>query len=297
MIDINSLKKYEPIYVIGHNNPDVDTMLSSYLLSNILKYFGIKSYYCFLREGYTPSSYNGRLVNDYLDFNPIIIDNNDVSNYHFALVDHNDPMQSIKTAENVVFGMDHHRDSGKASNILFGKTCSNGLFIYEYFKDIYNFSEKEKELIYLTTMCDTLFFKSDRYTSYNRDLINELGIDLDSEKLLKKYFAPTDLSMGIKKYLEKSDRDFAYHGVLFSSSVIHSFDDNNKILEYKEEISKRNDNHLGMWRDLTNNKTYAFLKVNGQFTEFQYDLIASRASTVMLDVIEFLKQQKNEKEK
>ena len=37
---INELKKYEPIYVIGHSNIDIDSAISSKLLSEILSFFG-----------------------------------------------------------------------------------------------------------------------------------------------------------------------------------------------------------------------------------------------------------------
>ena len=41
MINIKELKKYEPLYVIGHKNPDIDTAVSSSILASILTDFGI----------------------------------------------------------------------------------------------------------------------------------------------------------------------------------------------------------------------------------------------------------------
>jgi hypothetical protein len=39
-----------------------------------------------------------------------------------------------------------------------------------------------------------------------------------------------------------------------------------------------------------NNQTYGFFKYDGVLTEFKYDYVASRATTILNDVIEYLKQ-------
>lgn len=290
---INDLKQYEPLYIIGHKNPDVDTVFSSYLIWNIFNYFGIKSYYCILNKDYEIDKYNKCIIGDYLDFKPIIINVLDLNKYNFVLVDHNDPNQSIGGKSNVVFGIDHHKDSEILDNIILSDLCCNCLHIYNYFKDIYSFSDKEKELIMIAALADTLFFRSNRYKEKDKLLVSELGINIDSEKLLEKYFIETDLSMGIDKFLGKSDRDFTYFGISFSSSVVQSIGDKNNVInEYRDCILNKGDNHLGMWKDLTNNKTYVFFKINSNFEEFTYDFIASRASTVIPDVVKYLEQEK-----
>lgn len=289
MEKIKELKKYEPIYVIGHKKPDVDTIFSSYLLSNILNHFNIESYPCILSEGYSLNKYNQTIIDDYLKFNPKIIDINDIDNYNFAIVDHNDPIQSIGKQINIVFGMDHHKDSKKVNNILFSDLCSNSLFIYDYFKNSYPFTEHEKKLIMLASLTDTLFLKSNRYKEKDKKLVEKLNIKFDSNELLNKYFIETDLSMGLDKYLETSDRDFSFHNVTFSSSVIYSKTSKvEKREEYKNIIINRNWNHLGMWGDLENNKTYVYFKINNAYKEIIYDFIASRAATVMPDIVKYL---------
>ena len=288
---LKELKKYEPLYVIGHKKPDVDTDFSSYLLSNILNYFGIESYPCILNDGYELNTYNSNIINDYLEFSPKVIDVNNINKYNFAVVDHNDPIQSIGIYENIVFGMDHHKNSNKLNNILFSDLCSNSLFIYDYFKDIYPFNEKEKTLVMIATLTDTLFFKTDRYKENDKQLVKELNIKLDNIELLDKYFIETDLSMGIDKYLEKSDRDFSFKDIAFSSSVIYrKKEEIDKREEYKNVIMNNNKNHLGMWIDLDNDKTYVFFKVNNNFKEIVYDFIASRAATVMPDITKYLEE-------
>lgn len=289
---INDLKQYEPLYIIGHRNPDVDTIFSSYLLSNILNYFGVKSYYSILNKDYDIDEYNKRIIDDYLDFNPVISDIESLDKYNFVLVDHNDPNQSVGKGSNIVFGLDHHKNCKILDNIIVSDLCCNCLHIYNYFKNIYSFNDKEKELIMIATLTDTLFFKSDRYKERDKLLVSELGVNINSEELLEKYFIETDLSMGIDKFLEKSDRNFTYFGINFSSSVVQSIGDkNDSIIKYKDCILNKRDNHLGMWKDLTNNKTYVFFKINGRLKEYIYNFIASRASTVIPEVINYLGQE------
>ena len=291
MNKINDLKKYEPLYIIGHKRPDVDTMVSSYLLCNIFNYLGIKSYYCILSSEYEIDKYNKRIIDDYLNYNPVIIDVKNIKNYNFVLVDHNDPNQSVGLSSNIAFCIDHHKNSNKLDNLILTDLCSNSLFIYDYFKDIYNFNAKEKELVMLAVLTDTLFLKTDRYKDKDKILVKELGISMDSNKLLEKYFIETDLSMGLDKYLEKSDRDFTYYGISFTSSVIQLLKVKDTFVhEYRDAIKRMNQNHLGMLRDLINNKTYVIFKINNEVIEFNYDFIASRASTVIPDVIRFLKK-------
>ena len=56
--DIKMLKKYEPIYVIGHAHIDVDSAVSSKIFSSILNQFGIKSYYAILDKNYDFDNFN-----------------------------------------------------------------------------------------------------------------------------------------------------------------------------------------------------------------------------------------------
>ena len=70
-------------------------------------------------------SYNTSMVNDCMNYNPVILDEEDIDDKYFALVDHNDPVQSIKNKDRVLFCVDHHIDS----NVLEEK--------YIYFKNIF----------------------------------------------------------------------------------------------------------------------------------------------------------------
>ena len=67
---INELKKYEPIYVIGHSNIDIDSAISSKLLSEILSFFGIKANYAILDSNYIFDEYNKSMLEECTKFEP-----------------------------------------------------------------------------------------------------------------------------------------------------------------------------------------------------------------------------------
>jgi inorganic pyrophosphatase/exopolyphosphatase len=105
------------------------------LLSNVLSSFGIECYPCILSQEYNLDTYNGKIIEDFFEYNPVLINTNDINKYNFILVDHNDPKQSIGINSNVIFGIDHHKDSGTFKNILISDYSSTSLFIYDYFKE------------------------------------------------------------------------------------------------------------------------------------------------------------------
>ncbi|MBQ4030321.1 MAG: DUF1768 domain-containing protein, partial [Bacilli bacterium] len=81
---INKAKKEKEVYVIGHYNPDIDSIFSSYLLTNVLNSLGIKASFAFL-DNYVVNENDERIVNDYLGIKPVIVDKNN----KFIIVDHN----------------------------------------------------------------------------------------------------------------------------------------------------------------------------------------------------------------
>ena len=51
-MDLLKYKKYEPIYVIGHSNIDIDSAVSSKILCDLFNDFGVKAYYAVLDKKY-----------------------------------------------------------------------------------------------------------------------------------------------------------------------------------------------------------------------------------------------------
>lgn len=285
-MDFIKFKEYEPLYIIGHKKPDVDSVVSTIILSNIFKSNGIECYPCFLDTEYEIDEYNLGVLKDCTDLNMTIIKNDNTLNY--VLVDHNDPIQSIGFGKRIIWGMDHHEDAKILSNIMLDNTCSCSLFIYKYFKEIYNFSNEEKFMIYMASLADSLFFKGSRFNEKDKVLIDELGFDFDTNMMFKKYFIPTDLSNGIENLFLDISKKYVYHNITFSSIVVKTFNEFDYLKkDFRKKISN-SPNFLGIWIDLDKEISYAYFNLNGGVKEFIYDYIASRAATVIPDVYKYI---------
>lgn len=286
-MNFDMFRKYEPLYVIGHKNPDVDSVLSTIILCNIFKSNDIICYPCFLDKGYEIDKYNMSILNDCINLDMHIVDSNDTS-LNYVLVDHNDPTQSIGFGKKIVWGIDHHKDSKILSNIFIDSTCSCCLNIYNYFKDKYEFSNEEKFMIYMASLADSLFFKGSRFNERDEKLILELGYELDSDAMFKKYFIPTDLTLGIDNLFSNVTKTYNYKGVKFDSLVVKTYNE----YEYLKQdfIKKIEDkpNFLGVWIDFDREISYAYFNYNGIMKEFIYDFLASRAATVIPDVFKYI---------
>ena len=285
-MDVLKYKEYEPIYFIGHSKIDIDSVIGSSLMASIFNYFGVKAYYCVLDKNYEMDLYNKNMVNECIDYNPVIIKENDVPKYNFALVDHNDPTQSIKNKSRVLFCVDHHIDSNIIEEKYISSHCCVSLYIYEMFKDVYPFSEKEKYQIYMAFLKDSTFTKSSRYREEDGKVISTFGFSSNYEELFYKYFVPTDLSSGID--LMSSLKTYNFDGVSFRCGGIKALD-TKLLLEY-EKLIKNEENYLGIWWDYKNNKTYCYFMYDGVKKDFFYDYIASRATTIIGDVLKYLKE-------
>ena len=285
-MNFNLFKEYEPLYIIGHKNPDIDSVVSTTILCNIFKSKGIDCFPCFLSDSYDIDEYNLRMINDCMNLDMKIIDNND--SYNYVLVDHNDPVQSIGFGRRIVWGIDHHKSSNILSNIIIRPVCSCSLLIYDYFKEYYDFSNEEKFLIYMASLADSLFFKGSRFSKEDKILIDELGYDMNVEEMFKKYFVPTDLSGGIDSLFLNVSKTYNYRGVRFDSLVVKTYNENEYL---KQDFIKKIEekiNFLGVWIDFDKEISYAYFNYNGEVKEFIYDFLASRASTVIPDVFRYI---------
>lgn len=284
---LDDLKKYEPIYVIGHMNPDIDTAASSKLVSSILNSKGIKSYYAILDKNYEFNEYNKRLINDVMSYNPVIIKTEDINKYNWFLTDHNDPEQSVGLSANIVGCIDHHMNSKKVKNIILSDIGSAALFVYDLFKKEYSFNEEEKRSIFFAFMDDSKYGMSSRYKESDAIIADELGFGRNYKELFRKYFIPTDLTKGIEYVINNGYKKVRYENIFFESSFIETYGING--LEEYKKIIKSKESFLGRWVDYESEKTYVIFKYDNKIYEKEYPFIASRATTVMKDLIEYLK--------
>lgn len=280
---IKKLKKFEPIYVIGHSNIDIDSAISSKILSEIFNFFNIKSYYAILDKKYHFDKYNKKMLDACSNFEPKIITFNDITKHNYFLVDHNDFLQSVGKGVNVVGCIDHHPNSKKIKNAIITDCCATSLYLYELFKNIYKFTDEQKKQIFMAFLNDSTFGKSSRYKQSDKKLIEELGFSTDYEELFQKYFIPTDLTNGITDAIYNGHKKYQFGNTYFESGYIETFGTDG-LKEYEKTV-KNLKNFLGIWIDYEELITYVFFSYNDTFKKWKYNFVASRATTILNDVL------------
>ncbi|MDD4188065.1 MAG: DHH family phosphoesterase [Bacilli bacterium] len=287
-MEINYLKKYKKIMVIGHNKPDPDSMISSKLMADILSDAGINASYAILEKDLQDLEVK-KVVKDCLDYQPFVIKEKDIPNYKYFLVDHNDISQSINNKTLVVGAVDHHPDSKSINNAIFMEVCSTAIGIYLLFKGKYKFNEIQKQQIYHATLADSSYGYNSRYKDSDKEVIRELGFNPDFSDAFLKYFTPTNLTDKEIAFTTANHKNYLFGDIKFESTIIEALD---FVLleEYKIFIKNGTKNLLGIWVDYNHNKTYMFFKYNDLYFEKKYDIIASRSIIILKNALEFLER-------
>ncbi len=166
----------EKIFVVGHKNPDTDTIVSAMLMAE------------YLGEGYVPvmtgkpNSETEYVFSRFgVEFPEIL---SSAENLKIFLVDHNEETQMVDGAEvdNVVGVVDHHKVNFRNSKPIFlhfrpwGSTAT---VIYDLFrKDGRDIPERLKPLLLSAILSDTVILKSPTTTDMDRMVVEELSAEL-----------------------------------------------------------------------------------------------------------------------
>lgn len=289
-MDLDYLNGISNLIVIGHRSPDIDSIVSSKIIVDILKGSKIEAKYAII-EGDNPNEYNMSMINDCMQYNPFIIKENEISNYRYFLVDHNDLNQSVLDPSLVVGCIDHHHDAKDFLNHkVLSSYCCTALFIFKLFYKRYCFTKEQKKQIFLATLNDSNYGLSSRYHFKDSLLINKLGYNHDFKKYFKKYFITTDLSKNINEVFKNNSlKKYDFDGIKFKSSSINSLNSINRE-NYMNFIKNNKENFLGIWYDYEINYTYVYFKYNNSYYEFTYNYNASRSQKVIKDVLKIIKK-------
>lgn len=284
-MNFEELKKIDVIYVIGHANPDADSIFSSIILSNILKKKGINAKFAVLKESYNYSYEDEEVIKEYIIEKPIVLENEDTEKYKFILVDHNDPNQSANKGE-FICAFDHHINSGKIDKCFSKEYTSTSLYLYELFKEEYEFSEYEKKLIAISVICDSEYLFSSRFSKNDKQLFDSLNQNIDMDEFKKKYFKVTDLTKNIKEVCQNNYKKYNINEIEINRVIIKVYDENMCFLdEYIKELLKRDGYWLLIWCEYDNKKTYIIFINNGILSRFEYDYINTSSVLTIKELI------------
>ncbi len=274
-------------YILGHNHPDLDSIVSSYILKNILSSFNIDAHFCILDKGYEYQEQDKKLIKEVLPEEPEII--SEFGDKKIILVDHNTLDDLPKN--NVVGAIDHHIISGQVENTLEMEYASTGLLLYDLFRHIYNFSEEEKFLIGLTVLTDTDYLRSSRFKEADKKIYESLNLDIDVEKFRKIFQTTTNLNESVEKIVENNSKKYYYNDKPLTRLLISSTkEEKEKYFDiYKEYLLLLDEDYLLIWNDYDENKTTAFY--NNEVYEFDF------FSTSTFEVLKEIEKKNINKEK
>lgn len=273
---INNSKKEDIVYIIGHKNPDTDSIFSSIVLSHVLKSLGINAVPSKLDNDYEFTNSSKILISDYLEEKLVSYDNES----KVILVDHNN-LDGIDK-DKVIGAIDHHIITYEVIDMIEIEYASTGLLIYDLFKDKYNFNDKDKMLVALTVLSDTDFLCSSRYTLEDKKLFEELDFKEDINCFQKKYFVTTDFNESISYNLKYDYKEYNRNNINIKRSMILSYtkEFNDNINDYLESI-KDIDNYLLIWLDYEEKNTHIYL--NNNYIKLDYILGSTNLVLKLLD--------------
>ena len=275
---ISLARNEDEVYILGHNNPDCDSMFSSYLLKEILVSLGVNAHFCILDNNYTLVSSDKKIIEDYLKEYPEVI--SDITNKKFILVDHN-TLDGIPK-NNVIGAIDHHKISYQVDNLIEMEYASTGLLICNLFKDRFNFLHPYNLLVGLTVFCDTNYLCSTRYKEDDKLLFESIKLDIDVKKYRDKYFQITDFNKSIDSVINNNKKEYDYNGTSIIRILIDSYNKqyNDYYNEYINYISNLNGNYLLIWCNYEDMNTHIYY--NGKI--YEYDKIISSTYIVLNDL-------------
>lgn len=279
----------KPVYVIGHKNPDTDSILSAKLISDILKINKIPAVYAIFEDDIISKKEMG-MISSVLQFNPCILNRKNVEDKTFFLADHHTPDQSVGKNAHILGSIDHHPKTEEMPYPCLTKPlCSTSLVLYEEYKDTIPFSIEQKEQIAMAAISDSKFGKSSRYTEKDRILLDSLHVSIDMEQAMRQYFIPSDFSD--KTILTESEKLITINNKEYKTNIIEDISFQN-LFKYKEAIEKSDyKDFIGIFCNLQEEISFVILKQENQTDIKRYEGIISRK-----DVIEELSHTKKMEE-
>jgi manganese-dependent inorganic pyrophosphatase len=259
-------------HIIGHKNPDTDSICSAIAYQDFLTKQNIKSKAFAL----------GKLNNETkLVLEKFGIDTPEIiaelpKDAEVILVDHNEEKQTIDNSQEleIVEMIDHHKidfKTNKPISILvkpLGSTCS--IIAEKYFEKDIELDKKIASILLSAIISDTLFFRSPTTTERDKELADKLskiaGVDDMEAWSLEMFNAKSDLGyIEIDDLIKLDYKTFTFKdgdygiGVMETTNIDYGLDRKDKILQKLAEI-KREDNLQGAYFvivDILNEKGYA----------------------------------------
>ena len=287
---INNLIQYknDKIIILGHDNIDVDSIISGYLLDKLLKKLGYICEFIILDKVINEETLNICLKYG-LNPNKYIIDIDINSDYKYILVDHHD-----RNIDNIIGIIDHHK--------IVDKIHCNNCFIYEYSSTTCMickgleeyFSKDDLRLCFIGAFVDTVSFNSLKGRTEELDWIKFWcsKLNIDYVELYNDGLCITDISDINKIYLN-GHKVHIYEDYKIESSYIQIENSDLKInvinniidLLKKYYINNYLDYFIFIVHDMTIFKSKVYIINDNNIEIINYDYYAPRGNVIIPDFI------------
>jgi len=236
--------------IIGHKNPDTDSVVSAIVFSSYCKKINKKA-----------TAFLAGQINKESDFVlsvlkqkvPAILSEQDIKNQEIFLVDHNELSQSLANKKNVCGILDHHNLAGLSINrpifVRIEPVGSTSTLVYKMIKESnLEVTPKEAGLLLAGIISDTLNLSSPTTTKEDVDIYKVLSkkIAINPSDLADKMFAiKSDFSdKSIKEVVLGDVKEFIFNynkvliGVAEATSLSYFKDNENLLIKTIKKIKK-----------------------------------------------------------
>lgn len=286
----DSMKQY---VIVGHENPDFDSIVSGYLLEKLLKRKGYLAK--FIIPDQEVDKDTKRLCQKY-GIDVTLYQNDFIIDATYILVDHHDR----KVPGDVVAIFDHHPTSKKidCSYILNKRICSTAMLIYELSED--SFLEDEKKLVAIANFVDTISFRlPDKYRVEDIELTKKLCLQLklDYKQLEQDGMMLTSLT-DLKKSYCNGLKKYQFGSYFVMSSYIQVKEVRKKQIDTLIHLCKMRlieenlDLYVFMIETLKDNKTMVYYIKKDGIKKENYSYLVSRGSVIMPSVEAYFLEKK-----
>ena len=282
--------KDRELVILGHDNIDVDAVLSGILLSKLFNYLKIKNHFYILesvKEGETYNIVKGLFGIDMKQFEKI----GENEKRLLFLEDHFETVHAGK----IIGCIDHHptRREVKYDFMYKRNSCAAAYLIYEIMQLVgYKPSAEEAKMIIVSMMVDTTSFKSSKTIMEEVDVAKKLAneYELDYDYLIKYCLCLTPIDkMAVEEIITNGQKYYDYYGHKVSSAYLQLYEKPSDsivndvwIKALREKIKEC---HLEMYVfiifEMENDKTYEIHVTENGVEKLEYPKILSRGKDIM----------------
>jgi len=241
-------------YVIGHKNPDTDSVVSAILYSDFLNNKDIEAKALMLGEANNET----RFILEKFGFDMPVVVSTLENESEVVLVDHNEKKQTIDNIDELIIDtiIDHHKFGIITSGPVdiraekLGSTASVLAKIFE--EQNYTLSKEQAGILISAVISDTLFFRSPTTTDFDKELVNKLNAIAQIEDLeeysLEMFNAKSDLGdISTEDMIKLDYKEFELGGEKYGIGVFETtntdfaMDRKLEIIETLQEIKEKDE--------------------------------------------------------